>query len=513
MRYGIAPLDAPHPTNRKGRNVTPLLRVTILLGAILAPYNPLAGDEAKPPVPADGEPAVRRVKEFAGLVDSASVADFKKYASENFAPPFSKMPMERHVDFFLTLRDMTHGLEFQSLREATPTQVTALFASKLTGRPMMLRMRVEPDAPHKIVALAQVKPPVARSTKEPTDDEIKEELQTLMKKLADADVFSGAVLLARDGVPIFQGAYGMANKDFSVPNQIDTKFNLGSMNKMFTAIAVAQLVERGKISFDDPLSRFLPEFPDPESAKKIKIKHLLSHTAGLGAYFSQAWRDSSRLLYRTVDDQMKRAAADEKLLFDPGTRHRYSNTGMLVAGKVVEIASGQDYYDYVRENIFKPSSMPNTDSYELDKVNPNLAIGYDKQYDEQGISFRNNILERPVRGGPQGGGYSTVEDLLNFDVALRAGKLVSPEYVNLLLSAKPELHCPRYGYGFAIDEAQQIAGHGGGFIGINANLDMFLGTGWTAVVMSNYSRGATIPQQVMRELVHAASTAAPAGGR
>ena len=232
-----------------------------------------------------------------------------------------------------------------------------------------------------------------------------------MKKLADADVFSGTVLLARDGVPIFQGAYGMANKDFNVPNQIDTKFNLGSMNKMFTAVAVAQLVERGKLSFDDPLSKFLPDFPDRASAEKIKIKHLLSHTAGLGGYFSKPWQESSRALYRTVDDQMKRAAADERLLFEPGTRHRYSNTGMLVAGKVIEIAAGQDYYDYVRENVYLPAGMLNTDCYELDKVNPNLAVGYEKHYDENGISFRNNLFEHVMRGGPQGGGYSTVRRL------------------------------------------------------------------------------------------------------
>jgi CubicO group peptidase (beta-lactamase class C family) len=278
-------------------------------------------------------------------------------------------------------------------------------------------------------------------------------------------------------------------------------------------VAVAQLVERGKLSFDDPLAKFLPDFPDPESAKKITIKHLLSHTAGLGGFFSEAWRNSSRLLYRTVDDQMKRVATDEKLLFEPGTRHRYSNTGMLVAGKVIEIVSSQDYYDYIRENIYTPAGMMNTDCYELDKVNPNLAVGYEKHYDESGVSFRNNIFEHTLRGGPQGGGYSTVEDLLKFDVALRSNKLVGAEYVKLLLSAKPELHSPRYGYGFAIDDAQQVAGHGGGFIGINSNLDMFLGTGWTAVVMSNYGRGAMVPQQAMRELVQSASSDAPAGGQ
>jgi CubicO group peptidase (beta-lactamase class C family) len=345
-----------------------------------------------------------------------------------------------------------------------------------------------------------------------TDEQIRQEMQTLMQKLADADVFSGTVLLARDGEVIFEGAYGTANKDFNVPNQIDTKFNLGSMNKMFTAVAVAQLVERGKLSFDDPLSKFLPEFPDAESAQKIKIKHLLSHTAGLGGFFSKPWQESSRAMYRSVDDQMKRAAADEKLLFEPGSRHRYSNTGMLVAGKVIEVVTGRDYYDWVRENIYAPAGMLNSDCYELDKVNPNLAVGYDKHYDENGVSFRNNIFEHVMRGGPQGGGYSTVRDLLKFDLALRSNKLLGAEYVKLLLSNKPELKSPNYGYGFGIDQRQQIAGHGGGFLGINSNLDMFLGSGWTAAVMSNYGHGAMIPQQAMRELVHAQLEAASTSG-
>ncbi|MGD9723627.1 MAG: serine hydrolase domain-containing protein [Pirellulales bacterium] len=468
----------------------------------------------RPSTSASAGEAERRVKEFVGLLDSGSVAEFKKYATENFAPDFlNGVPMERHLDFFLMTHNLTRGVEFHSIQNASPNQVTALAKSKLTGRWLALTVRVEPKPPHRITGLGSnlPKPPAdAQPQIKRTDEQIQAEMQTLMQKLADADVFSGTVLLARDGEPIFQGAYGLANKDFNVPNRIDTKFNLGSMNKMFTAVAVAQLVERGKLSFEDPLSKFLPNFPDAEAAKKIKIKHLLSHTAGLGGYFSKPWQDSSRALYRTVDDQMKRAAADERLLFEPGTRHRYSNTGMLVAGKVIEIAAAQDYYDFVRDNVYLPAGMLNTDCYELDKVNPNLAVGYEKQYDENGGSFRNNLFEHVLRGGPQGGGYSTVQDLLKFDRALRSNKLVGAEYVTLLLSSKPELKSPRYGYGFAVDD-QMIAGHGGGFIGINSNLDMFLGSGWTAAVMSNYGRGAMIPQQAMRELVRAQLDTAASG--
>jgi CubicO group peptidase (beta-lactamase class C family) len=451
-------------------------------------------------------PAGRRAKEFGRLLDTGNRAELIKYAKENFAPKFLAIPMEQHLNFLSSVHDSTRGLEFHSFQETKADEVTALFKSKLTGQWLALLVRVEAEAPYRIAGLGlrSPQPPAgAQPAKRLSNEQIAQEFRAFLKKLADADVFSGTVLLAKDGVPLVKGAYGIANKDFNVPNRLDTKFNLGSMNKMFTAVAIAQLVERGKLSFDDPLAKFLPEFPDKASAEKIKIKHLLTHTAGLGGYFSKSWVESSRALYRTVDDMMKRAAADEKLLFEPGTRWQYSNTGMLVLGAVIEKVTGQSYFDYVRDNITRPAGMQNTDYYELDKVNANLAVGYDKQYTDNGVTFTNNIFAHVLRGGPQGGGYSTVEDLLKFDVALRSNKLVGAEYVKLLLSAKPELNSPNYGYGFQVENDLQIAGHGGGFIGINSNLDMFLGTGWTAIVMSNYSRGAQPVQQKMREIIRA----------
>jgi CubicO group peptidase (beta-lactamase class C family) len=481
-----------------------LLALCIAVGAATAAAQTAASDN----------PAEARAREFVRLLDAGNRAALAAYAKDNFTPGFLNIPMEQHLGFLSSVYDFTRGVEFHSIQEAKPNEVTALLKSKLTGQWLALVVRVEPEAPHRISGLG-MRPPKspAAPARRLTREQMAQQMKTLMSKLADADVFSGAVLLAKDGVPVFKGAYGMANKDFNVPNRIDTKFNLGSMNKMFTAVAIAQLVERGKLSFDDPLSKFLPDFPDKASAEKIKIKHLLTHTAGLGGYFSKAWIESSRDLYHTVDDMMKRAKADEKLQFEPGTRWQYSNTGMLVLGKVIEIVSGQSYYDYVREHITGPAGMTNTDCYELDHVNPNLAVGYDKQYTDKGVVFTNNLFAHVLRGGPQGGGYSTVEDLLKFDMALRSNKLVGAEYVKLLLSAKPELNSPNYGYGFQVDAESQTAGHSGGFIGINSNLDMFLGSGWTAIVMSNYSRGAQPVQQEMRELVRsdlsvpAASTA------
>jgi len=148
--------------------------------------------------------------------------------------------------------------------------------------------------------------------------------------------------------------------------------------------------------------------------------------------------------------------------------------------------------------------MINSDSYDLDEVNPNLAVGYEKEYTDKGVSFKNNVFMHVIRGGPAGGGYSTVEDLLKFAEALRAGKLIGAEMAKTLLSAKPELNSPGYGYGFQIDSELRSAGHGGGFPGISSNLDIFLDNSYTAVVLSNYGAGSSPVVSKMRELVSAA---------
>src|SRR5437763_2651575 len=130
------------------------------------------------------------------------------------------------------------------------------------------------------------------------------ELDNYLANLVAENKLSGVVLVAKDGVTVTSKAAGIANKAANAPIDLNTKFNLGSMNKMFTAVAIAQLVQAGKLSFGDPLSKFLPDFPDKAAAEKITIKHLLTHTAGLGDYFSKSSVESSRDLYHTVDDMM-----------------------------------------------------------------------------------------------------------------------------------------------------------------------------------------------------------------
>jgi len=151
---------------------------------------------------------------------------------------------------------------------------------------------------------------------------------------------------------------------------------------------------------------------------------------------------------------------------------------------VIEKATGENYFEYMRKNVYGPAGMINSDCYDMDRPVPNLAIGYTKDGDE----WRSSLCLHVIRGGPAGGGFSTVEDLFAFDQALRSHKLLDATHTEMLWSPKPDLGSPAYGFGFRIDgePGRRIVGHGGGFPGISAKLDMHLDTGYTVAVMSNY---------------------------
>ena len=444
--------------------------------------------------------AEQRARAWVEAINSNNRAAWRKFITENHTKTaLERFPLEARLTNYARIYDDTRGMTIQSVNRAKPNEISVVVKSNLTGQETEMFLTVEEQSPYNISTIG-LRPRAASTGRKLSDKELAEELEKHLKKIAAADLFSGTVLVARGRELLYEKAFGEANKDFKVPNNIDTKFNLGSMNKMFTSVAIAQLVEAGKLSFDDPLGKFMPDFPDKEAAEKIKIKHLLSHTSGLGNYFNRTFFEGSRANYRTVDDFLN-LAKDEKMQFEPGTKWQYSNTGMLVLGKIIEKASGQNYFDYVRENIYKKAGMTNSDSFDLDGVNPNLAVGYEKDYTEQGIVFRNNIFLHVIKGGPAGGGYSTVHDLLKFAGALREGKLVGKEYVKLLTTPKPELNSPGYGYGFIVGKNPDTYGHSGGFPGISSELVMFTNSDVTAVVLSNYGSGAQNVTGKIRALV------------
>jgi CubicO group peptidase (beta-lactamase class C family) len=340
------------------------------------------------------------------------------------------------------------------------------------------------------------------------DSLIAKELNAYLEQAAAADSFSGAVLVARNGQPIFMKAYGMANKNKGTANKVDTKFDLGSMNKMFTAVAIAQLVERGKISFTDTVGKILPDYPNKAVADKVTVHHLLTHTSGMGTYFNEAFRANLNNM-KTVANYLP-LFVNDPLAFEPGTSWQYSNAGFAVLGLIIEKASGESYFDYVKEHIFKPAGMVNTDSYERDKDIPNLAVGYmrmnDKGMPDPSVPLRENTPVRPVKGSPAGGGYSTVEDMLKFGLALYGNKLLSQKYTEIVTTGKVEAGGPgrKYAYGFGDNmiDGSHIVGHNGGGPGIAATFDILPESGYTAVVLSNYSPPAMMPVvKKIRELI------------
>jgi D-alanyl-D-alanine carboxypeptidase len=329
------------------------------------------------------------------------------------------------------------------------------------------------------------------------------EIGEYVAELAADGQFSGVVLLAQAGEPLLLEAYGQANRADGITNQVDTKFNLGSLDKMFTAVAILQLVEQGKLSLHDKVGTYLPNYANSEVAETVTIHELLMHTSGMGNYF-----DSPR--YLELHDQIRSVAdyvplfVGTPLLFQPGLQFAYSNSGFIVLGLIIEAATGQSYYDYVRENILEPSGMVNTGCYELDAQVPNLAIGYTNlNWDEtEADQIHNNLSMMPMRGGPAGGGFSTAPDLLSFGNALLAHRLLSRESTELLLEGKVQVaEGVQYAYGFFDRQIEnyRVVGHGGGFPGICSLLNLYLDLGYTTVVLSNSDHDCLAVDEFMKE--------------
>jgi CubicO group peptidase (beta-lactamase class C family) len=262
------------------------------------------------------------------------------------------------------------------------------------------------------------------------------ELEQYLSEQSRENRFSGVVLLAHDGKATLQKAYGFASKRFGVPNRVDTKFNIGSLNKIFTTVSILQLAEKGLLSLDDPLSKFRPDFP-AEVSDKVTIRHLAQQRAGWGDYWEHEYYRSTWASLRSVESYMA-FIKDIPLDFEPGENQQHCNTCFEVLGALVEAITEESYYDYVRTNIYEPAGMVDSDSYEMDMVVENLAIGFTNLAPPGGEASegyqRENTFMHSIKGTPAGGGYSIAADLLKFDNALCQFKLLSPRYAAMIFN-------------------------------------------------------------------------------
>jgi D-alanyl-D-alanine carboxypeptidase len=296
---------------------------------------------------------------------------------------------------------------------------------------------------------------------------------------ARADEFAGAVLVARHGKVLLNGAWGRADRTAGTANTPATRFRIGSMNKMFTAVATLQLVEAHKLALDDPIGQHLPGYPNKEVAAKVTVRHLLTHTGGTGDIFGPEF-DQHRLQLREHRDYLK-LYGWRGLSFEPGSRFEYSNYGFVLLGALIEHVSGMSYFDYVDDHVFRPAGMRSTGSLPESVEVRNRAVGYMRS--SPGGPWEPNTDTLPWRGTSAGGGYSTVGDLLRFAQALRSGKLIS--MATLAQATRPRQQ--HYGYGFGMQGQGRLGsyGHGGGAPGMNGELRVFPGLGYVVISLSN----------------------------
>ena len=317
------------------------------------------------------------------------------------------------------------------------------------------------------------------------------ELRTLihaaLDRLASTSDFSGCVTVADGGKTVFDECRGLANRSFNVPIDQQTKFHVGSIDKMFTAVAVAQLVEAGKLSWDDTLAKRVPEYPDQATAQKITVWELLHHTSGLDDFMVPEYFEHAQRYVNPVD--YLGLIARQPLVGPPGKQLSYSNAGYILLGRIIENVSGENYFDYIQRHIFKPARMTSSGFDSKDEIVPGLAVGY---YHDDGVfsrAWKADWLEIGYKGGPAGGGYSTNADLLRFAAALRGGKLLKPTTLMKLFGGEvPNVGGPgaiAAGFGDRLTRGHHIRGHQGGIEGTTADLEMIWETGAAVVLTSN----------------------------
>jgi D-alanyl-D-alanine carboxypeptidase len=425
-------------------------------------------------------PAGRQFSAWLAAFNSGDAARLRSYLEKNFPQ------RAEHVDQVLEFRSRTGGFNIKKVEESAPTHLSGLLQERNSDQFAKFMIEVEPDEPHRILELDLQAVPRPGELPPPrmSEGEAIAALRSRLEKDTAADSFSGAVLVARNGAPLFTGAYGLADREKKFPNRLDTRFRIGSMNKMFTAVAILQLVQAGKIQLTDPLVKFIPDYPNKDLASKVTIHRLLTHTGGTGDFFTPEY-DAHRLEMRTLQDYVT-MFGKRGLEFEPGSRWAYSNYGFILLGVVIEKVTGSSYYDYVQEHVYKPAGMMSTGSFPEDQTVSDRSVGYTKEEGKEAWTPNTNLL--PYRGTSAGGGYSTVGDLLRFATVLLSHKLLDAAHTEMLTTGKVDAAGRgKYAYGFEdrTNGGIRSFGHSGGAEGMNGDLWIFPQSGYVIAVLAN----------------------------
>ena len=323
-----------------------------------------------------------------------------------------------------------------------------------------------------------------------------EQLDELINLYTEYGQFNGSVLVAEKGEVIYKKGFGLANMEWKIPNQSDTKHRLGSITKQFTSMLILQLVEQGKLKLDVPISTYLLDYPK-SNGDIITIHHLLTHTSGTPNYtsFPGFFRDSSRDPY--TPEEFVSFFADSTLEFKPGERFAYSNSGYFLLGVIIEKVTGKSYEQVLKDKITIPLKMNNTGYDHHRTILENRASGYEKN----GSNYRNAAYLDMTIPYAAGSLYSTVEDLYLWDQALYTNQLLSSKYMDLLFTNHIQAGSSYYGYGWGMstrpigttNDSIKVVSHGGGINGFNTSITR-IPSDKNLVVLFNNTGGAPLGQ-------------------
>lgn len=447
-------------TRRFSGSGRPAVFLLLLLLSAAAPAGAQEIKEAKLP----GTPLGKLAASYLQVFNSGSRDALRDFIAANYSEPALRdRSADSRAELQWSLYRSLGSLAVYRAEQTSEDELRIWTRARQTGEWMRLRFAAAPGKPLRIPGIIfepTLCPSRAACPARLSDAQVVAELTSYLERLSASGAFAGVVLVARDGTPVFEKAYGAGPGQ--TPNLLSSRFALASMGKMFVGIAVAQLAEQGKLSFQDPIRKFLPEHPRAIT-ERVKVHHLLTHTSGLASFVDS--EGYAEVQYLRPQDSLA-VFFRRGLSFEPGERWQYSNAGYITLEALVERVSGQHFSAYLEQHIFQPEGMRDTSS-----------------------------------------GYSSARDLLRFATALRENKLLNRETTGKVL--RPRIQTTwneaRYGYGFAVLEAhgQRIVGHSGAAPGWNGQLDIYWESGYTVVVLAN--REVPVAQRVavrLRDLLN-----------
>jgi D-alanyl-D-alanine carboxypeptidase len=424
-------------------------------------------------------PAGKRFAEWLEVFNRGDEAALKVYLRE-------ALPDDKNApDLFVDVRSTTGPLIPFQVTAPTPNGVSVILAEKDTDSFDEFTLLVSAAEPHRMTLLQpRMIPRPANAPPLPVLSE--PQLMTALKAKLDRDtasgVFSGVLLLARNGRPVFQYASGQEDRARGVPMTLQSRLGTASISKLFTTVAAMQLAQAGKIDLDAPVGQYLPDYPNKAVAAQVTVNELLTHTGGTGDIFGETL-DQHRAELRTPADYIALLGTRDPL-FEPGSRRGYSNYGYIILGRIVERVSGQAWGDYLRDHIFAPLVMTGTGTEPRAVAVSHRAVGY--------TLVGGAMTPTPDQAGfgptPAGGAYTTAGDLLKFINALAAAQLLDAAHTDLLLHGQAKIGGKSYPYDVSgkAENGAVFIGHQGGGPGANGDLRAFPGNGYTLVILSNF---------------------------